>query len=136
MIDERSIRRLYRPVSDLLGAVASGVCALHCALMPVAAAFLPAALSRVLSGSLVHGVFAVLVAGTSLVAFVPGWLRHGESRIWPWAMGGMGLIGYARMAEPAALGVAGEAICTTLGGLLLLVAHRLNHSLAYWAGRL
>ncbi len=118
-----------------MGAVASGACAVHCALMPFAAALLPAASARVFEGSLFHGLLAVLVVVTSFVAFLPGWLRHGEGRIWRWALSGLALVAYARLADPASLGTAGEALCTTAGGALLIVAHRLNHSLSYWCDR-
>lgn len=131
-----SRRQLYRPQADVAGAVASGACALHCALMPFAALLLPAAAARVFSSEAVHGLFTGIVVVTSLAAFVPGWLRHGELRVWKWALAGLGLILFARLAGTEDLGAAGEALLTTAGGALLLVAHRLNHSLAYWCDQL
>ncbi|MFN0069783.1 MAG: MerC domain-containing protein [Limisphaerales bacterium] len=131
-----SRRRLYRPAADVAGAIASGACALHCAAMPFAAMVLPAAAARVFAGEGVHALLAGLVVATSLAAFVPGWLRHGDLRVWKWALAGLGLILFARLAGTADLGVAGEALVTTAGGGLLLVAHRLNHSLAYWSDKL
>lgn len=128
--------RIYRAHSDVAGALASGVCALHCALMPFAAVLLPAAAARAFRSEWIHDLFALAVLATSCVAFLPGWLKHGESRIWGWVTSGLALIFIARLSGGDSLGLGGEALCTTAGGVLLLVAHRLNHTLAYWSERL
>lgn len=125
----------YRPGFDLAGAMVSGACAVHCAAMPLVVAILPGAVARFAGSPLVHQVFAWAVLLTSALAFLPGWLRHRESRIWTWVFFGLGLIGAARCVEGTGSGAMEEVILTTAGGGLLLVAHRLNHTLAYWAGR-
>ena len=119
----------------MAGALASGVCAVHCALMPFAAAILPSAAARVFESEFVHNLFALVVLATSFLAFVPGWLRHGESRIWSWVTSGVALIFIARLSGSESMGLGGEALCTSAGGVLLVVAHRLNHSLVYWSER-
>lgn len=126
---------MYRAGTDWVGALASGVCAVHCALMPFAAAVLPSAAARVFSSEWVHDFFAVVVLATSFLAFVPGWLKHGESRIWGWVTSGLAMILVARLSAGEGMGLGGESLCTTAGGVLLLVAHRLNHTLAYWSDR-
>ena len=131
----KSRRDWYRPRSDVLGAVASGACAVHCVAAAVLPALFPVAATRVLKGDGIHEAFAWAVVVTSLLAFVPGWLRHGETRVWGWALGGLALISYARCAGPAELGELGDALFTTAGGVVLMVAHRLNHSLASWCDR-
>lgn len=136
MTNSQTLRRLYRPKLDWIGAITSGACAVHCVALPVLAVLLPSAVVQWVASPLVHHVFAGLVMLTSLLAFVPGWMRHGESRLWGWVGGGLALILYARMADPGSLSGGGEALCTTLGGVLLMVAHRLNHTLAYWTDRL
>ncbi len=125
--------RVYRPRADVAGALASGVCAVHCALMPFAAAILPSTAARVFESEWVHNLFAIMVLATSFLAFLPGWLKHGESRIWGWVTSGLALIFVARLSGSEYMGLGGEALCTTAGGVLLLVAHRLNHTLAYWS---
>lgn len=104
--------------------------------MPFAAAILPSAAARVVESEWVHGLMALVVSTTSFLAFLPGWLKHGESRIWGWVTSGLALIFVARLSGAESLGMGGEALCTTAGGALLLVAHRLNHTLAYWSDRL
>jgi hypothetical protein len=130
------VARVYRPKADLAGALASGVCAVHCALMPFAGAILPSAAAHVFESEWVHNLFVIVVLATSFLAFLPGWLKHGESRIWGWVTSGLALIFVARLSGSESLGLGGEALCTTAGGVLLLVAHRLNHTLAYWSERL
>jgi len=102
--------RIYRPRADLAGALASGVCAVHCALMPFAAAILPSAAARVFESELVHNLFAIVVLGTSFLAFLPGWIKHGESRIWGWVTSGIALILIARTSGSEVLGLGGEAL--------------------------
>ncbi len=131
----RTLREWYRPRSDVLGAVASGACAVHCVAAAVLPALFPVTASRFPRGEGIHEAFALAVVLTSLLAFVPGWLRHGETRVWGWALGGLALIYYARWAGPAEVGELGDALLTTAGGVVLIVAHRLNHSLAYWCDR-
>lgn len=124
-------KTLYRPAADRLGSAASGACAVHCALAPLALTFFPGVLAREFSSPLVHHGLAVFVAVSSLLAFVPGWLKHGESRIWAWALSGLACVLAARFeAEGSA-----EIVLTFLGSVLLIIAHRLNHSLSYWCDK-
>jgi hypothetical protein len=119
------------PRADALGIAASGVCAAHCVLLPLAVMLLPGVVARFLASPWVHGTLACVVVVTSLAAFVPGWLKHGEARIWGWAVGGLGCVLAARFEADGSA----EIVLTTLGSVLLIVAHRLNHSLSYWANR-
>ena len=76
-------KTLYRPAADRLGSAASGACAVHCALAPLALTFFPGVLAREFSSPLVHHGLAVFVAVSSLLAFVPGWLKHCQSGVTP-----------------------------------------------------
>lgn len=119
----------YRPRADALGIAASSVCAAHCALLPLAVTLLPGVIARFIAGPWVHGALALVVVATSFAAFVPGWLKHGQARVWGWALAGLGCVLAARFeAEGPA-----EMVLTGLGSVLLIVAHRLNHTLSYWA---
>ncbi len=122
---------VYRSTADRAGIAASGVCAVHCLFVPMAVALFPGVMAGLFASPLTHQVLAGVVVCTSLAAFIPGWLKHGESRIWGWALSGLGCVLAARFkAEGAA-----EIVLTALGSVLLIVAHRLNHSLSYWADR-
>lgn len=122
---------VYRSTADRAGIAASGVCVLHCLFVPVALALFPGVIARLFASPLTHHVLAGVVVCTSLAAFIPGWLKHGESRVWGWALVGLACVAGARLeAEGPA-----EVMLTALGSVLLIVAHRLNHSLSYWADR-
>lgn len=119
----------YRSAADRVGIAASGVCAVHCLFVPVALALFPGVMARLFASPLTHHVLAGVVVCTSLAAFIPGWLKHGEARVWGWALAGLGCVLAARFeAEGAA-----EIVFTAVGSVLLIIAHRLNHSLSYWA---
>ncbi len=121
----------YRPLADRLGIAASGVCAVHCLFVPLALALFPGVMARLFASPFTHHVLTGVVVCTSLAAFVPGWLKHGQARVWGWALAGLGCLLAARFeAEGPA-----EIVLTALGSVLLIVAHRLNHSLVYWADR-
>lgn len=117
--------------ADTWGICLSGTCAVHCALTPLASALLPGIAARFLTAPWLHTVLACAVVVSSLAAFIPGWLKHGEARVWGWALAGLGCVLAARFeAEGAA-----EIALTAVGSVLLIIAHRLNHSLSYWADR-
>lgn len=122
---------VYRSTADRVGIAASGVCAVHCLCVPVALALFPGVMARLFASPLTHHVLAGVVVCTSLAAFVPGWLKHGQARVWGWALAGLGCVLAARFEAEAPP----EIVLTALGSALLIVAHRLNHSLSYWADR-
>jgi hypothetical protein len=103
---------------------------LHC----LAAPWLPPRMSS-LAGGAAHGVCAALLALTSLVATVRGWGRHRSGRVVPWVAAGWILLSAARFGSGTGLGEVGEVLVTLMASVLLVVAHQLNRSLAYWHGR-
>lgn len=118
-----------------MGAVTSGVCVVHCALLPLVIAWFPAAAARWASSEVMHGWLTGIALVSGLAAFVPGWLRHREGRVWSWAISGWLLI--LSVGPDGAWDSAGGGggLFTLAGGVVLMVAHRLNHSLSYWCDR-
>jgi hypothetical protein len=82
-----------------------------------------------------HCLAAALLALTSLVATVRGWGRHRSGRVVPWVAAGWILLSAARFGSGTGLGEVGEVLVTLMASVLLVVAHQLNRSLAYWHGR-
>lgn len=112
---------------DRFAAVLAALTTLHCVFAP----FLPSAMG----GEASHAVAAVACMATSVPACVRGWSAHGDARVWAWALPGWALLGLARLASGERLGEAGEVVATVIAGVLLVVAHQLNRSLAYWHDR-
>lgn len=116
---------------DRLGASSSIICAIHCALLPVAIAVLPAVgLMSMDSSRLEHAfvVFATLVGAFSLIQ---GYRRHGVARALWLLLSGLGVLWLGVLYPPLHASVIPHAVAMTFGGTLVGVAHvinlRLNH---------
>jgi hypothetical protein len=128
MTTHASTRR-YTPVWDRTGIVLSALCLIHCLGAPLAILFLPAfGLALAPADVAVHAVLATVVPITALLAFVPGYRRHRNSRIVYAASAGVGAIVAAAFLLPEDAGTAAETFMTVLGGVLLIVAHLRNHA--------
>jgi len=118
--------------ADRFGFAASFLCAVHCALLPIALALLP-------SFGLEAGgwididqafvVFATLLGATTL-SF--GYRRHRAFRAWVLLLPGLGLVWIASFT-PLHVHTTGHALLMTLGGLMLAGAHFLNLRLTHLA---
>lgn len=101
--------------SDWAGVVASVGCAIHCAAMPFAIAYLPALGLSFLAGDAFHKWMAVACFAIALTAFIPGLRKHG--RLTPVLIGTTGLV----LIAVAAFGFASDC-CTTCTGEATTVA--------------
>ena len=138
---------------DFAGVTASLACAIHCAAMPLVIAYLPALGLSWMAEEGFHKWMAAICVVLALGAFLPGWRKHGRPS--PVICGVVGLVllmSAAFVLEPLGLGCANCASCQTacelpgqsyffgtkliatwvtpIGGLLLVVAHLLNHRFA------
>ena len=115
---------------DRLGILLSSACLIHC----VAVIFLPLlipALALLVHTPWVHRVFAVVILVVTPMAFIPGYRRHGMSRIITMAYIGVGLILLGVFSD----GFVSEYVShgmSVLGSLALVTAHvqNIRHSRA------
>jgi hypothetical protein len=127
--DDRGTLRT-RSVVDRVGAFASFLCAVHCALLPLVFGVLPAlglsfladhAFERVFVG------FAIVLATTSLIF---GLRRHGSYRAFWFLVPGIGLLALGMLLGDDHA-TARHAVLVSVGGLLVALSHvvnlRLNH---------
>lgn len=119
--------------ADRVGFAASFLCAVHCALLPVALALLPAFGLKVggwVDIDQAFVVFATLLGATTLGI---GYRRHRAFRAWALLLPGLGLVWLGSFTPLHDHGLAHAAIMT-VGGFLLAAAHlmnlRLTHTLA------
>ncbi|MFQ5571160.1 MAG: MerC domain-containing protein [Rhodothermales bacterium] len=111
---------------DRVGIAVSGICVVHCLLLPVALAVLPLwPLGEALHGWL-HPVFALLLVPTTVMAAVSGYRKHRQQVVV--ALLGTGLVailvaGGLGYAHP---GVAVETALTLCGSGLLIAGHWRN----------
>lgn len=117
---------------DRLGVAASTLCAVHCALLPVLAAVLPA-LGLSLGGfGDIDQAFVLFASVLGISTIGLGWRRHGALRA-----AGLLVLGLTLLWSGAFTGWHdhgwGHALLMTAGGVLLALAHlqnlRLTHAL-------
>jgi len=116
---------------DRLGATAATLCAVHCAVLPLAMAFLPALGLEFLASHAFEGfflafttLFAVLSVGHSLRA-------HGRFFAWPLLLTGLAILFAERFVPAIHDHALLHALTMTTAGTLVAVAHLLNLRLAH-----
>ena len=122
----------HRRLLDRLGAAGSLLCAVHCALLPVAIALLPALGLTVWGSHALELAFVVFATLLGLLSIVMGYRRHRAVRALSLLMPGLlvlwAAVLYAPLHETRSIA---HAIAMTFGGTLVGLAHvanlRLNH---------
>ena len=113
---------------DWAGAMASGLCALHCALLPVVAGILPAlGLGLLLEENTEVALIATsVVLGT--ISLGLGFRRHRSARALVVLAVGLGLLGLGRVAETRDAEAVG-VVAVVAGGVAVAGSHWLNRRL-------
>ncbi|TDK25079.1 MerC domain-containing protein [Luteimonas aestuarii] len=116
--------------ADRIGFAASFLCAIHCALLPLALALLPALGLKVggwIDIDQAFVVFATLLGATTLTL---GWRRHRVFHAWMLLVPGLLLVWAGAFTHLHDHGVL-HAVVMTAGGLLLAAAHLVNLRLTH-----
>jgi len=121
-----------RHLLDRLGAAGSLLCAIHCALLPIAIALLPAIGLSAWGNHALELAFVVFATLLGIFSIVMGYRRHRAVRALSLLVPGLVLLWaavlYAPLHEARSLA---HAIAMTFGGTLVGLAHvanlRLNH---------
>lgn len=111
---------------DRLGISLSGLCLVHCLLLPVALAVLPLWPVFDTVHAWLHPVFAVLILPTTLLALVGSYRRHRHADIVFFLGAGLVLILTAGFLGHEAPGALTETTLTVAGSLLLITGHWRN----------
>lgn len=112
-------------VTDRIGATASFLCAIHCALLPFVLTLLPLAGLDFLASHTFERVFVLFAAALALFSLVNGFRRH--RRVHALILAGAGLVlllSGVTFAESYSLVV--HSTLVTCGGLMVASAHFLN----------
>lgn len=118
--------------ADRVGFAASLLCAIHCALLPLALATLPAfglKLGGWVDIDQAFVVFASLLGATTMTL---GYRRHRAFRAWALLVPGVALVWLASFT-PLHSHSLGHTVLMTVGGLALAGAHLLNLRLSHRA---
>lgn len=125
-------RRMQLPAwADRLGAFGAFVCALHCALVPIALALVPT-----LGLGLVawHGLEWAFTSIATVLAFTSLWMgyrNHRAYHAWLMVAPGMLLLWGALLYTPLHESVVPHAVAMAVGGLMVALAHLVNLKLSY-----
>ena len=116
---------------DRLGATGSLVCAVHCALLPVAIATLPAlGVAHWLGDGFELG-FVMFATLLGLFSVLWGYRRHGEVRALGLLLPGLSALWLGILVGPLHHALVAHAITMTLGGTLVGLAHFANLRLVH-----
>lgn len=113
-------------VWDRFGIAGSLLCIGHCVIATVAVGALSTAGLGFLGSEVLHQVLVIPLLIVALLAFYPGYRRHGNALIPAAGAVGIGLLVLAIFAHLPALGHGLETGLTVVGSLVLLGAHGAN----------
>ncbi len=121
--------------ADRVGFAASFLCAVHCAVLPLLLALLPAFGLKVGGWIDLDQAFVVFATVLGAGTLTLGYRRHRAFRAWLWLLPGLGLVWLGAFTSLHDHGIS-HAVVMTVGGVLLAGAHFINLRLTHAASAL
>ena len=112
---------------DTAAVVLSGVCMLHCLALPVALTILPIVNVTLLDESTFHLIMMAVILPISIIALTIGCRQHKDKLTLVLGSVGLGILTITAIFGHDLLGLTGERIVTSIGGLILAAAHIQNY---------
>ena len=112
--------------ADRIGIFLSGLCLVHCVLTGALLVLLPS-LQLFFPHELFHKIFLLVLPLFAIIAFIPGYRRHGSMKIFFWALAGFSLLVLGAFAFEGILWL--ETVVSISGSSCLIRAHFLNRHL-------
>lgn len=112
---------------DLAGIFVSGLCVLHCSLLPLTYVVIPTLSLGIWGTCFLHRIFAVIALVIACVALGPSLRKQMRSDVALFAGAGLGLLFASGYLPRDLLRPVGELALTIPGSALLVTAHCLNH---------
>lgn len=125
-MDNRSVNE--QGVVDRVAVALSGLCLLHCLLLPIAIVLMPF-LGR-FDESHFHLQLLLVVVPVSVFALVLGFRRHQDKRVLGWGGTGLALLIIGGTVAHSHYGVTADRALTILGSVTLAVTHYMNSRLS------
>lgn len=119
--------------ADRVGFAASFLCALHCALVPLALALVPALGLKVAGRADIDQAFVVFATLLGLTTMTIGYRRHRMVRAWALLLPGLALIWAGSFTRLHDHGWA-HGVVMVLGGFALAGAHGINLRMSHRTG--
>jgi|TARA_B110000977_G_scaffold94298_1_gene124693 hypothetical protein len=116
-----------RKYMDTAAVVLSGVCMLHCLALPIALTILPIVNVTLLDESTFHLIMMVVILPISVIALTIGCRQHKDKLTLTLGSVGLLILTLTAIFGHDLLGLTGERIVTSIGGLILAAAHIQNY---------
>ena len=116
-----------RRYMDTAAVVLSGVCVLHCLALPIALTILPIVNVSLLDESTFHLIMMAVILPISIIALSIGCRQHKDKLTLVLGSAGLMLLTITALFGHDLLGLSGERIVTSIGGLILAAAHIQNY---------
>jgi uncharacterized membrane protein YfcA len=114
--------------ADSLGIVTSALCVVHCIVTPVLLS-ISAVFAHLIPGEeRTHRILAICIAALGAIALIQGFRTHGRRRILVLMALGLACIFCGAFFGDRLPGHAYEVAITLTGSLLMITAHRMNHT--------
>jgi hypothetical protein len=120
---------------DRLGAGAATLCAVHCALLPLAMVFLPALGLEFLASHAFEGFFLAFTTLFAALSVGHSLRVHGRFFAWWLLLPGLAVLWAERFVPWIHDHAVAHAVVMTLGGTLVAAAHLVNLRLAHGSDR-
>ncbi len=125
-------RRMHLPAwADRLGAFGAFVCALHCALVPIALALVPTLGLGLVAWHGLEWAFTSIATVLAVTSLWMGYRNHRAYHAWLMVAPGMLLLWGALLYTPLHESVVPHAVAMAVGGLMVALAHLVNLKLSY-----
>jgi len=112
---------------DWAGIFISGICIVHCLLVPAILLLAPGVMAEILPNEdLTHAILMAFILGVAGVTFFKGYSLHQNIRPVLWMVAGVLLVAYATYFVHARLGHMWEPLFAIAGSICLIRAHILN----------
>lgn len=113
---------------DKLAVALSGICLIHCLVVPIALTLLPIASINTLSEDIIfHQLMLWLIIPTSTIALFLGCRKHKRATIIVSGITGLCILIFAAIAGHEWLSISAEKGMTVAGGLILALSHIFNY---------
>jgi hypothetical protein len=116
--------------ADSLGTAGAALCAIHCALLPVALALLPVLGLGVLASSTFETGFVLFATTLAIASLWHGYTHHRAYHAFLWLVPGLVLLWSGIFVPALHESLVAHAVTMSLGGSLVALAHLANMRLS------
>lgn len=116
-----------RQYLDTAAVILSGICLLHCLALPVVLTIVPIMNVTLLDEATFHLIMLAVILPVSLVALAIGCRQHKDRATLLLGTTGLVVLTLTALFGHDSLGLTGERLVTSMGGLILAMAHIQNY---------